>query len=68
MTMDVDESSDGIVLSSAATTIDPSVVQSRIRQSASISTAEEEDQPVFPKLTAARAMTGANSRWPPSTG
>ena len=51
-------------LSSAATTIDPSVVQSRIRQSESV---QREDaammqegvdgqvQPVFPKLTAAEA-------------
>jgi hypothetical protein len=49
-------------LSSAATTIDPSVVQSRIRQSASLQQegAMEQDtttteQPVFAKLSAAQA-------------
>ena len=47
-------------LSAASTTIDASVVQSRIRQSASIqkenaAMMEEGDQPVFPKLSAAQA-------------
>ena len=70
MTMEVDHQGGGdddnqMGLSSAATTIDPSVVQSRIRQSASVqredagmmhdSNGGEEQQPVFPKLTAAEA-------------
>ena len=48
-------------LSAAATTIDPSVVQSRIRQSASLQQEmkmQEDgqgDQPVFPKLNASQA-------------
>jgi hypothetical protein len=46
-------------LSSTVTTIDPSVVQSRIRQSASLQTQdtamEDDSQPVFPKLSAAQA-------------
>ena len=46
-------------LSSASTTIDPSVVQSRIRQSASLqkedAAMQDTEQPVFPKLTAAQA-------------
>lgn len=45
-------------LSAASTTIDASVVQSRIRQSASIQkeiAMEDGDQPVFPKLSAAQA-------------
>ena len=47
-------------LTAASTTIDASVVQSRIRQSASIqkenaAMMEEGDQPVFPKLSAAQA-------------
>lgn len=46
-------------LSAASTTIDASVVQSRIRQSASIQKENaammEGDQPVFPKLSAAQA-------------
>ena len=51
-------------LSAASTTIDPSVIQSRILQSASLqkgNAAMEEDtdgnpqQPVFPKLSAAQA-------------
>ena len=52
-------------LTSASTTIDPSVVQSRIRQSASIQKEEamdttgggtgEQQQPVFPRLSAAQA-------------
>jgi RNA-binding protein PNO1 len=55
--MQVDEMMD---LSAAATTIDPSVIQSRIRQSASLQkeTAamdEEQGQPIFPKLSAAQA-------------
>lgn len=47
--------------SSASTTIDPSVIQSRIRQSASLqsqdATMKDNDshQPVFPKLSAAQA-------------
>ena len=45
-------------LSSTTTTIDPSVVQSRIRQSASLQQEQkiqDPDQPVFPKLSAAQA-------------
>lgn len=47
-------------LSAASTTIDASVVQSRIRQSVSVqkenaAMMEEGDQPVFPKLSAAQA-------------
>lgn len=47
-------------LSSASTTIDPSVVQSRILQSASLqkenaAMQDDSDQPVFPKLSAAQA-------------
>jgi RNA-binding protein PNO1 len=47
-------------LSAASTTIDASVVQSRIRQSASVqkenaTMMEEGNQPVFPKLSAAQA-------------
>ena len=47
-------------LSAASTTIDASVVQSRIRQSASIqkenaAVMDAGDQPVFPKLSAAQA-------------
>ena len=46
-------------LSAASTTIDASVVQSRIRQSASIQKENammaDGDQPVFPKLSAAQA-------------
>ena len=47
-------------MSSAATTIDPSVVQSRIRQSASLqqeamAMQDAGEQPTFPKLSAAQA-------------
>ena len=58
---------DMMELSNATTTIDASVVQSRIRQSASIvaqqqqqQAAEEEgqDQPTFPKLSALEASSG----------
>jgi RNA-binding protein PNO1 len=49
-------------LSAASTTIDASVVQSRIRQSASVqkenanaAMMEEGDQPVFPQISAAQA-------------
>jgi RNA-binding protein PNO1 len=47
-------------LSTTSTTIDASVVQSRIRQSISVqkenaAVMEEDEQPVFPKLTAAQA-------------
>jgi hypothetical protein len=49
-------------LSAASTTIDPSVIQSRILQSASVqkeNAMEEDDanpqQPIFPKLSAAQA-------------
>lgn len=47
-------------LSTSSTTIDASVVQSRIRQSISVqkenaAIMEEDEQPVFPKLTAAQA-------------
>ena len=53
-------SSQHIDLSAASTTIDASVIQSRIRQSASVqkenaAMMEEGDQPVFPKLSAAQA-------------
>lgn len=46
--------------STASTTIDPSVVQSRIRQSASLrnedsAMLDDSQQPVFPKLSAAQA-------------
>jgi len=56
------ENGQDIDLSAASTTIDPSVIQSRIRQSASLqkeNAAMDEDgvadQPVFPKLSAAQA-------------
>lgn len=72
VTMDTDydetmmeESSDDVAnnleLSLASTTIDPSVIQSRIRQSASLQKEasamdeDEQQQPVFPKLSAAQA-------------
>ena len=66
MTMQVEQQGDDdnqMGLSSAATTIDPSVVQSRIRQSASLQREDAgmmhdnggDEQPVFPKLTAAEA-------------
>ena len=47
-------------LSSASTTIDASVVQSRIRQSLSVqkeiaAMTEDGDQPIFPKISAAQA-------------
>eukprot|EP00980_Cylindrotheca_fusiformis_P026161 scaffold15472_cov117-Cylindrotheca_fusiformis.AAC.25 len=50
-----------MALSSTATTIDPSVIQSRIRQSASLQSqddtmmADDSQQPIFPKLSAAQA-------------
>ena len=59
--METEESYDGgaaLELTNAATTIDASVVQSRILQSASLSkessgaVGENTDQPVFPKLSA----------------
>ena len=47
---------DSMNLSSASTTIDPSVVQSRIRQSDSVQHEEQqEEQPHFPKLSAVQA-------------
>jgi RNA-binding protein PNO1 len=66
MMMETQQDSSNIVnmeMTSASTTIDPSVIQSRIRQSASIqkedamdsSTAGAEQQPVFPRLSAAQA-------------
>jgi len=46
-------------MSSAATTIDPSVIQSRILLSASLqkvdTAMDESDQPVFPQISAAQA-------------
>jgi RNA-binding protein PNO1 len=61
MEMDMDSGVD-VPMSSASTTIDPSVVQSRIRQSMSLQKADQEenmdddvDQPVFPQLSAAQA-------------
>ena len=47
-------------MSTSATTIDPSVVQSRIRQSASIIQQQQQqgdgaEQPIFPKLNATQA-------------
>eukprot|EP00339_Tiarina_fusa_P010305 CAMPEP_0117028184 /NCGR_PEP_ID=MMETSP0472-20121206/20513_1 /TAXON_ID=693140 ORGANISM="Tiarina fusus, Strain LIS" /NCGR_SAMPLE_ID=MMETSP0472 /ASSEMBLY_ACC=CAM_ASM_000603 /LENGTH=244 /DNA_ID=CAMNT_0004735597 /DNA_START=41 /DNA_END=775 /DNA_ORIENTATION=+ len=60
MTMELDHD-DTMVgemdMSAASTTIDPSVVQSRIRQSASLQQENEmtDEQPVFPKLSAAQA-------------
>lgn len=60
MEMDTESSVD-VQMSSASTTIDPSVVQSRIRQSISLQQAEKEenmvdaDQPVFPQLSASQA-------------
>ena len=65
--MVADHEEDMMELSNATTTIDASVVQSRIRQSASIvaqqqqqQAAEEEgqDQPTFPKLSALEASSG----------
>ena len=44
-----------INLSSASTTIDPSVGQSRILQSDSVQREQEEEQPHFPKLSAVKA-------------
>jgi hypothetical protein len=64
MEEDHDEEMEGIAmeLSTSSTTIDPSVVQSRIRQSASMQKEDAamkdkdaEQQPVFPKLSAAQA-------------
>jgi hypothetical protein len=63
MEEDHDEETGGIAmeLSASSTTIDPSVVQSRIRQSASLQKEDaamkdkESEQPVFPKLSAAQA-------------
>jgi hypothetical protein len=63
MMQDHEETSEpGMGLSAAATTIDPSVVQSRIRQSASLQQEMkmmqqdgQGDQPVFPKLNASQA-------------
>jgi RNA-binding protein PNO1 len=60
MTMEVDTDS-GIFIqtSAAATTIDPSVIHSRILQSASLQEADtdmdESDQPVFPQISATLA-------------
>ena len=65
--MDYEEEVQEMDFSTASTTIDPSVIQSRIRQSASLqkenaaaaaSSMDEDDtiqQPVFPKLSAAQA-------------
>jgi hypothetical protein len=48
-----------IHMSAAATTIDPSVIHSRILQSASLQKADtdmdDDDQPVFPQISAAQA-------------
>lgn len=61
MQMETDSGVD-VEMTSAATTIDPSVVQSRIRQSFSLQKSdqaammeEEGEQPVFPQLSAAQA-------------
>jgi len=69
MTMDTENFDDGsaaaetMEMTSSATTIDPSVVQSRIRQSASLSkessgAVENTDQPVFPKISALEQAGG----------
>ena len=57
-----DESAMDMEMTSAATTIDPSVVQSRIRQTVSLQKQDAADnmdtsgdQPVFPQLSAAQA-------------
>ncbi len=58
--MDTDTGVD-VQMSSASTTIDPSVVQSRIRQSISLQKADQADnmddtdQPIFPELSATQA-------------
>jgi hypothetical protein len=48
-----------VQMTSASTTIDPSVVESRIRQSVSLQKSEEAmdetDQPVFPQISASQA-------------
>ena len=60
----MDNGGNNMDLTAASTTIDPSVVESRIRQSASLQQEQqheivdghhEQQQPVFPKLTAAQA-------------
>jgi hypothetical protein len=57
-----DDVANSMELTAASTTIDPSVIQSRIRQSASLQSEEAAmmkdergQQPVFPKLSAAQA-------------
>ena len=62
MEEDLNETMDSVTtmeLSAASTTIDPSVVQSRILQSTSLQKEETmqdgSDQPVFPRLSAAQA-------------
>ena len=62
MTMQVETDNDvDVQMTSASTTIDPSVVQSRIRQSVSLQKSDQameedgEHQPVFPQLSAAQA-------------
>lgn len=60
MQVETDIAGDDVQMTSAATTIDPTVVQSRILQSASIQKetadgAEGSDLPVFPKLSASQA-------------
>lgn len=59
MQMEAD-SGDDVQMSSDSATIDPSVVQSRIRQSVSLQKSddameEDHDQPVFPRISAAQA-------------
>ena len=61
MTMEVETDNEiDMQMSSAATTIDPSVIQSRILLSASLqqvdtAAMDESDQPVFPQISAAQA-------------
>ena len=55
------ETNHEIDMSSNATTIDPSVIQSRIFQSASLQkevNMEDDDQPTFPQLTAIQQSQG----------
>ena len=57
--MEVQSAHEQLDLTAASTTIDASVIQSRIRQSASLqkedAAACSSEQPVFPKLSAAQA-------------
>jgi len=64
MEVETDSSVVDMQMSSASTTIDPSVVQSRIRQSLSLQQAQQEEnnndmddteQPIFPQLSASQA-------------